>query len=531
MLCVVAPGLAALGCGVLGARLGDAAGRVGAVGAALGFLLAVALMVAVIASGPVAAVVEARGGRAVAGLFADRLGVVMLLLVLAVSAVVQLFASRYLSGDPGLLRLIVVTGITSTAVSAVVTAATLSGLVVAWLGSGAGLLALLAQRADLASARLGLRRAAGAVAVGDFALVAGSVIVWGTVGDLDLRRFGDEASRLATVKIHVVGVSAGSVVACLLVVAAMGRSAQIPLGRWLPATLAAPTPVSALLHAGLINAGGFLLVRLAPVFGASAVATHLAFAVGALTALYGTALMLTKPDVKGALAHSTMGQMGFMVMACALGAFAAAIFHLIAHAMYKATLFLGADSVVHSDKRRAVVPRPAPGGIRWPAVVRLASAAAVPAAAFALALATFASAALDHAGAIVLIAFAWMTAAQAAWAWLDATPGRAAGGLAALAGACLAYAALIGGANAFLAPALGSAPNAVSPWLALAPMAVIVAALLARLGRPAGWRDALYVWALDAGHVAVRRAARGRRPSTPPSATLPALETPGEVAA
>lgn len=511
---VALPALAALACALAPGRLGDGAGRLGAAAALLALGLTVVLGVKVVASGPVSAVVAGGDGHAAVGLFADRLSVVLLVLVLGVSAVVQLFASRYLSGDRRQRRLVAAAGLTTAAVAALVTAATLSGLVIAWLASGVGLLALLAQRADLPAARLGVRRAAAAFAVGDGALVLGAIVAWTTVGDLDLRRVTAESSHLAAEHVAVLGasVSAGAVVACLLVVAALGRSAQLPLQRWLPATLAAPTPVSAFLHAGLVNAGGFLLVRLGPIFGLSGLATHLAFVAGALTALYGTGLMLAKPDVKGGLAHSTMGQMGFMVMACALGAFAAAIFHLVAHGMYKATLFLGADAVVHNDKRRANVPRPGPSGTGWPAASRLLVAALVPAAALALALATFASTALEHSGALVLIAFAWATAAHAAWAWLGATPGRVVTGLAALVPVCMAYAALVAGANAFLAPALGEARHAASPWLALAPVAVLVAALTVRMRPAAGWAGELYVRALDAGHVAgraARRAARG----------------------
>lgn len=530
---VALPALAAVVCVLGRRRLGDRAGRVGAAAAAVGFVLGLVLLVHVVASGPLSAVLPDPDGGARVGLFADRLSAVMLLLVLGISAVVQLFASRYLSGDPRQWRLIAATGLATTAVAAVVTAATLSGLVVAWVLSGLALLGLLAQRADLAAARVGVRRAAAAFAVGDLALLLAAVIAWSTIGDLDLRRVGDGARDLGGERLAVlgVGVSATTVVASLLVVAAMGRCALLPLQRWLPATLAAPTPVSAFLHAGLVNAGGFLLVRMAPVFGASSVATHLAFAAGAATALYGTALMLAKPDVKGGLAHSTMGQMGFMVMACALGAFAAAIFHLVAHGMYKATLFLGADSVVHNDKRRAVVPRPAPGGARWPAVVRLVVATVMPAAALAVALASFASAAVEQSGAIVLIAFAWVTAARAAWAWLGATPGRAVAGLAGLVGACVAYAALLAGAKDFLAPEFGEAAAAVSPWLVLAPAAVIAGVGLARLTAAAGWRDALYVRLLDAGHVAGRRELR-RGPGPPrESGPVPAFETPGRVTA
>jgi NADH-quinone oxidoreductase subunit L/NAD(P)H-quinone oxidoreductase subunit 5 len=506
-LAVVLPALSALLCTVAGTRLGDRAAMVGALAAALAWILAAALLAGVLATGPV--VLTAGGEGAGVGLLADRLSTVMLLLVFGVSAVVQAFAGRYLSSDRRLSRLIVAAGLTTSAVAAMVAAATLSGLIVAWVATGLGLLALLAQRGDLPAARLGVRRAALALAIGDLALLGAGVIVWATVGDLPLGDVGAGAAQLAGERLSVLGisVSAATPVACLLVVAAMGRSALVPLQRWLPATLAAPTPVSALLHAGLVNAGGFLLVRLSPVFGLSTIATHLAFAAGALTALYGTALMLAKPDVKGALAHSTMGQMGFMVLACSLGAFAAAIFHLIAHGLYKATLFLGADSVIHNDKRRALVPAPAPAGTGWSRPLRLAAAVAVPAVAFAVALGTFAAPVLEHPGALVLIAFAWATAAHAGTAWLGATPGRALVGLSALAGCCLSYAALVAGGDAVLAPALGDAEHPVSPWLALVPAAVLVGALAARALAPhAGWRARLYVLALDAGHVSGRRA-------------------------
>lgn len=500
--------------------LGDRAGRVGAAAAAAGFGLAVALTVRVIALGPVSAVLTDGSGRATFGLFADRLSVVMLLLVLGVSTVVQLFASRYLSGDPRQARLIAACGVTTTAVCAVVCAATLGVLVGAWLASGLGLLALLAHRRDLAAGRLGVRRAAFAFAVGDGMLVAGAVLVWSSVGDLDLRHLGDAATVLRAH--HLLGtISVGALFSCTIVVAALGRSAQLPLQRWLPATLAAPTPVSAFLHAGLVNAGGFLLVRLSAVFGLTPVAPYLAFALGTATALYGTVLMLAKPDVKGGLAHSTMGQMGFMVMACALGAPAAAIFHLVGHGMYKATLFLGADSVVHNDKRRAIVPDPAPAGVRWPRAARAAVAALVPAAALALALATFASAALHHGGAAVLIAFAWATAATAAWGWLSSTPGRAAVGLAGLAGVCLLYAGLIAGAGTFLAPAIVAAAHPVTPWLGVVPAAAVVLGLAA-VGAVEDRRSSLYVRALDAGYVAgARETARRAQVAAPITFPVP----------
>src|SRR4029079_4545440 len=116
------------------------------------------------------------------------------------------------------------------------------------------------------------------------------------------------------------------VIAVLIVVAALSRSAQIPFHRWLPATLAAPTPVSALLHAGVVNGGGVLLVKLSVL--STPPAAGIVIAAGTASMAYGAVLMLVKPDIKGALAYSTMAQMGFMMLTCGLGLWAAAVIHL-----------------------------------------------------------------------------------------------------------------------------------------------------------------------------------------------------------
>ncbi|MBB5490475.1 proton-conducting transporter transmembrane domain-containing protein [Nocardiopsis metallicus] len=507
VMAVALPGLAALVCVLASERLGDRAGALGAAAAAAALCAVVPTAFSALSQSPVTA----------PGLFADRLSVVMLALVLGVSAVVQSYANRYLSGDPRQARLIAAMGATTTAVAVLVSSATFGVLVAAWVASGLGLLVMLAQRSDLPAARTGLRRTAAAHAVGDLALIAAAAVLWTTIGGLDLRGVEAGAQELAGQQLHLfgVGVPAAPLVACLLLVAAMGRCALVPLHRWLPATLAAPTPVSAFMHAGLVNAGGFLLVRMGPVFGASGLATHLAFTVGALTALYGTALMLARPDAKGALAYSTIGQMGFMVMACALGAFAAVVFHLVAHGMYKATLFLSVDSAIHNRKRHRAVPLPAPAGTGWPPPLRLAAAALVPAAAISLALATFARGALEQPGAIVLLAFAWFSAARALWVWLGATPGRAAVGMGAAASVCVAYAALVAVAKDFLGPVLGEAAHSASPWLVLVPAAVMAALSLVWFRSSQSTRSVLYTRALDAGTVVTDDGWRSTTPRQP----------------
>jgi NADH-quinone oxidoreductase subunit L len=136
----------------------------------------------------------------------------------------------------------------------------------------------------------------------------------------------------------------------------MGKSAQFPLHLWLPGSLFAPTPVHALLHAGIINAGGFLINRLAPLFGMSSTTLHVAFAIGTLTAVLGATMMLAQNDIKKTLGFSTIGQMGYMIMECGLGAFSLAVFHLIAHGLFKATVFLYCGNVIHKARQEPHFP-------------------------------------------------------------------------------------------------------------------------------------------------------------------------------
>jgi NAD(P)H-quinone oxidoreductase subunit 5 len=134
--------------------------------------------------------------------------------------------------------------------------------------------------------------------------------------------------------------------ALLIGIAALLKSAQFPSHGWLPEVMDTPTPVSALLHAGIINAGGFLMIRFAEVMLLSAPALHFIALIGGFTALFGGVVMLTQTSVKGSLAWSTVAQMGFMTLQCGLGAFAIALLHLLAHSLYKAHAFLSSGSVV-----------------------------------------------------------------------------------------------------------------------------------------------------------------------------------------
>jgi NADH-quinone oxidoreductase subunit L len=145
-------------------------------------------------------------------------------------------------------------------------------------------------------------------------------------------------------------------VTLLLLIGGMSKSAQFPFHIWLPRYLYAPTPVTALLHAGIINAGGFLINRLAPLFGLSSTTLHIAFLIGTLTAVLGASMMLAQNDIKNMLGFSTIGQMGYMVMECGLGAFSLAVFHLIAHGLFKATVFLNCGNVIGRARQEPHFP-------------------------------------------------------------------------------------------------------------------------------------------------------------------------------
>jgi NAD(P)H-quinone oxidoreductase subunit 5 len=150
------------------------------------------------------------------------------------------------------------------------------------------------------------------------------------------------------------------VAAVLLVLAVALKSAQLPFHGWLIQVMEAPTPVSALLHAGVVNIGGFVLIRLAPLMARAPAAQTLLVMIGTTTAVVAPLVMTTRVSVKVALAWSTCGQMGLMLVECGLGAWSLALLHLVAHSLYKAHAFLSAGSAVDGWRVQALAPRPGP---------------------------------------------------------------------------------------------------------------------------------------------------------------------------
>jgi len=507
---ILLPGLAVLAALAAGPGRSGLASKWGVALNGLALLGAFVLLVVVWTGDPVSLVSENGDGLASAGIYVDRLVAVLLILVIGVSTIVQAFSGRYLAGDIRATRFFAGANLLTFATAIMVSSATLIGLAIGWSLAGLAVVLLLAMYSGFPAAKEGVRRTARAFLIGDVALWAAVVLAtieWGTV---DMRQIGAQAENFPG------GAFVLATVACLVVIAGLARSAQLPLQNWLPATLAVPTPVSALLHAGVVNAGGILLVKMSPVFGASTEATHLAFALGAATTVYGTALMLSKPDIKGALAHSTMGQMGFMIMTCGLGVYAAAIFHLFAHGMYKATLFLGSGSAIHAQIRHT----------KAPPVAAVASAARIRAVLVSIAvpgLALYGAVQLFFSGIDSggwgLLLFAWATGGWACWGWQRRHPSIK-GALTAAAGVTVisgAYVLLLSSFKDFLAPALTGAGDAsVSAWWVVGFFAALILAGLLRLAAPgsplAEFRKSAYVFVLGAGQVLAPRERGGPPP-------------------
>lgn len=485
---LLVPAVMALANATFGPRQPRHFGQISALIAGLGTLAS--LVLAVLAGRGAQASVVVRGAE----FEADRLAAVLLLLVFGVSAIAQSFAVRYLAGDPRAAWFTAGASLLTAASAGLMTAATLITLAICWTLAGLALCLLLGMYWHLPAARDGVRRTAIAFGIGDLALWTAVAIATASRGRIDLRDIGS-------------GIFSGPIVAVLaflVVVAALSRSAQIPFHRWLPATLAAPTPVSALLHAGVVNAGGILLIRLAPL-ATDDVARALTIVAGAATMIYGTLVMLVKPDIKGALAHSTMAQMGFMILTCGLGLWAAAVIHLVAHGFYKATLFLSSGSAISRHRRLSSLPAAAPL-TRRRGLMNDSAAVLLPAVALAAALALVPLQPGDHAAEHALLVFAGVTGAAVTWGWLRRRPGLRGvlTGGAVLIPAAVAHVAIISGVTGYLNPALPPAGLSVTSVWVVTLTALVALGGLATLRRGPGaarLQRAVYTGALSAGHV------------------------------
>jgi NAD(P)H-quinone oxidoreductase subunit 5 len=282
--------------------------------------------------------------------FLDHLSAILLALSGFLFFTVCRYSARYMAGDPGQARFTFWLCLTGALVFALVLARNLLWFSFAWCGISLSLHQLLQFYRHRPGALLAARKKFFISRLGDLALFTAVVLTYSAFGSLDFQVIFAAAREPQP---------AVAWIAPLLAFAALLKSAQFPFHSWLPDTMETPTPVSALMHAGIINAGGILVIRLSPLIVQSDTAMAMLALTGAFTALFASVVMLTQASVKRCLAFSTVAQMGFMMLECGLGAFHLALLHLVAHSLYKAHAFLSTGAAVQAP----LPPRPRAAGV------------------------------------------------------------------------------------------------------------------------------------------------------------------------
>jgi NADH-quinone oxidoreductase subunit L len=271
----------------------------------------------------------------------DALSATMILVVTGIGTLIHIYAIGYMHGDPRYGRFFAYLNLFVFFMLMLVLGANLLVLYLGWEGVGLCSYLLIGFWFDKTANANAAKKAFVTTRVGDTLMLIGLALIVFKFGTLDYEViFGTAASTITK--------GTATAIALLLFAGAVGKSAQLPLHVWLPDAMAGPTPVSALIHAAtMVTAGVYLVVRMHPIFDLSPFALTVVAITGLLTALYAGTCALAQDDIKRVLAYSTISQLGFMFLAAGLRAYAAAIFFLVAHAFYKAVMFLGAGSVMH----------------------------------------------------------------------------------------------------------------------------------------------------------------------------------------
>jgi NADH-quinone oxidoreductase subunit L len=279
----------------------------------------------------------------------DQLTVVMVLVVTGVGFLIHIYSTGYMAHEEGYYRFFSYLNLFMFFMLILVLAANYVLLFVGWEGVGLcsylliGFYFLRKSAADAGKKAFIVNR------IGDFGFMLGMFLLFRTFHSLDFATVFDAASK-PEVAVEPLGQFSVLTIACLLLfVGAIGKSAQLPLYVWLPDAMEGPTPVSALIHAAtMVTAGVYMVARSHVLFTHAPTAMYVVAIVGCATAFFAATIGLVQSDIKKVLAYSTVSQLGYMFLACGVGAFGAGIFHLMTHAFFKALLFLSAGSVIHA---------------------------------------------------------------------------------------------------------------------------------------------------------------------------------------
>ncbi|NLU84663.1 NADH-quinone oxidoreductase subunit L [Rhodococcus sp. HNM0569] len=277
------------------------------------------------------------------GLQLDQLSMCFALLVTGVGTLIHVYSVGYMKADPGRRRFFAYLNLFLAAMLMLVLADNFLGLYLGWEGVGLASYLLIGFWQDRPSAATAAKKAFVVNRVGDVGLAVALMIMFATFGSVSFADVFGSAGAASDGIVTALGL--------LLLLAACGKSAQVPLQSWLGDAMEGPTPVSALIHAAtMVTAGVYLIARANPIFDLAPTAQLAVVVVGTVTLLFGAIIGCAKDDIKKALAASTMSQIGYMMLAVGLGpaGYAFAIMHLLTHGFFKAGLFLGAGSVMHA---------------------------------------------------------------------------------------------------------------------------------------------------------------------------------------
>ena len=272
--------------------------------------------------------------------FVDQLTAMLLLVVSSVGLLVHVYSIGYMNGDRGLWRFFAYLNLFMFSMLLLILGDNFLMLYVGWEAVGLCSYLLIGYWYKKPSAAGAAKKAFIVNRIGDFGFGLGIMPIWSALGTLQFDQVFAAIGGLPEWQI--------TMIALLLFAGAVGKSAQFPLHVWLPDAMEGPTPVSALIHAAtMVNAGVYMVARANPIFAESPTAMWVVASIGVFTAILAAAIALTQNDIKKVLAYSTVSQLAYMFFALGIGAWASAIFHLVAHGFFKGLLFMGSGSVIH----------------------------------------------------------------------------------------------------------------------------------------------------------------------------------------
>ncbi|MEA3371769.1 MAG: proton-conducting transporter membrane subunit [Campylobacterota bacterium] len=361
-------------------------------------------------------------GQAIEGLngllIYNELSAILVPYIAILGLVIRKFATKYMWDEAGYKRFFILLNFIFSSIYLLVMSNNLIVLALAWQLMSVGLYLLVSFNVGSKTAVKNARWTMYIHKSADFVFVLAVILTYKTFGSFDLATLREQwlvmaENPITDPMIFVVGL--------LYLIAAMMKSAIVPFHIWLPYTSEAPTPVSALMHAGVVNVGGILLNKMAYLLILTPAVLNIAFAIGLFTAIFASVLMLVVSDIKRSLGYSTVGQMGYMIMEVGLGAFSLAVYHLIVHGIFKASLFLESGSVIRNARKDSHIPERLSNKtfstkeMKYKSMKTLKLIAIftiVPFLAFIGAKALLAPEFFEFNAAMVILAFAWLTGTQ-----------------------------------------------------------------------------------------------------------------------